>query len=114
VAGSVGADIFVRRVFKLASHVADGGRRDSFYFHENVFTDQKQPDPKVASMAIVCDYPDLFDPTLVAQVGQYPHERVIVDIDVVQYDRVVNLAAGFLDELFYHDLFLLVLSVLHS
>jgi hypothetical protein len=74
---------------------------------------QKQPDPKVAFTVIVDGCPDLFDPPFVAQVGQYPHEGVIVDVDVVEYDRVVDLAR-FLDELVHHRLFLLVLPFLHS
>jgi hypothetical protein len=56
---------------------------------------------------------DLFDPTFVAQIRQYSHQGVIVDVNVVQYDRMVDVA-GFLDELFHQSLFPLVLSVLHS
>jgi hypothetical protein len=74
---------------------------------------QKQPDPEVAFLSIVRGYLDLFDPPFVPQFRQYPHERVIVNIDIVQYDRVVDLAR-FLDKLFHHGLLLLVLPVLHS
>lgn len=74
---------------------------------------QKQPDPKVAFMGVTYTCPDLTDPAFVSQFGQHPHERVVVDVNVVEDDRVVDLA-GFPDELFDHDLFLLVLSVLHS
>jgi hypothetical protein len=52
----------------------------------------------------------LFDPTFVSQVRQYPHKSIIVNIDVVQYDRMVNLAE-FLDEFLYYMLFSLIFSV---
>ncbi len=64
-------------------------------------------------MAIIGDCLDLFDPPFATQVGKYYHESVIVDIDVVQYDRMVDLSR-FLDELFNDGLFLLVLPVLHT
>lgn len=73
---------------------------------------QKQPDPKVSLKAIICTCLNLFDPPFVLQVGQYLHERIIIDIDIVKDDRMVDLAK-FLDELFNSDLFLLVFPVLH-
>lgn len=56
---------------------------------------------------------NLIDPPFVAELEQYSHERIVVDVDTVEDDRMVDLAR-FLDELFYHRLFLLVFSVLHS
>lgn len=64
-------------------------------------------------MAAARTQPDLVDPSFVVELGQYPHKRFVVDVDTVEDDRMVDLAR-FLDELFYHGLFLLVLSVLHS
>jgi len=63
-------------------------------------------------MAIICICLNLFDSPFVLQVGQYLHERIIIDIDIVKNDRMVDLAK-FLDELFNSDLFLLVFPVLH-
>jgi hypothetical protein len=62
----------------------------------------------------VCSYQDLFDPTFVAEIGKYLHESVIVDVNIVENYRVVDLAAGFLDEFFHHDFLFLVLSILHT
>jgi hypothetical protein len=67
----------------------------------------------VAFIVTIWDYLNLFYPPFVPQFGQYPHESVIVHVDVVKYDRVVDLAR-FLDEFFHHDLLLLILPVLHS
>jgi len=64
-------------------------------------------------MECTCTFLDLIDPAFVAELRQYPHERIVVDVDTVEYDRMVDLAR-FLDKLFYHGLFLLVFSVLHS
>lgn len=64
-------------------------------------------------MVIVGGGLELFYPPFVAELGQYPHERVIVDVDIVQYDRVVDLAE-LLDEFFHRDLLPLILPILHS
>jgi hypothetical protein len=64
-------------------------------------------------MAAAGTQPDLVDPSFVVELGQYPHERLVVDVDTVEDCSMVDLAR-FLDEFFYHGLFFLVLSVLHS
>ena len=52
----------------------------------------------------------LFDPSFISQIREYSHESIIVDIDVIQNDRMVNLAK-FLDEFLYGMLFSLIFSV---
>lgn len=67
----------------------------------------------MALMSIICRrLKNLFDLTFVSQIGQYPHERVIIDIDIVKDDRMVYLA-GLFDEFVHDSLLFLVLSVLH-
>ena len=55
----------------------------------------------------------LFDPSFISQIREYSHESIIVDIDVIQNDRMVNLAK-FLDEFLYGMLFSLIFSVQHN
>jgi hypothetical protein len=52
----------------------------------------------------------LFDPSFVSQIREYSHESIIVNIYVIQNDRMVNLAK-FLDEFLYGMLFSLIFSV---
>jgi hypothetical protein len=90
---------------------------DAFYFHENVFRAPKAAtSPKVPFIAIImcsCSSLNLCDPPFFSQIRQYPHKSIIVNIDVIQYDRMVNLVE-FLDEFLYGMLFSLVFSIQHN
>jgi hypothetical protein len=55
----------------------------------------------------------LFDTSFVSQIREYFHKCIIVNVNIVQYNRMVDLAK-FLDEFLYGMLFSLISSVLHN
>jgi hypothetical protein len=73
----------------------------------------KAPGSKSGLHGVIYRRLNLFDPTFVAQIGQYSHERVIVDIDIAKDDRMIYLA-GLFYEFLYQGLLFLILSVLHT
>ena len=60
-----------------------------------------------------CNYANLFDSPLISQIREYSHESIIIDINIVQNERMVNLAK-FLDEFLYCVLFSLIFPVYHN
>jgi hypothetical protein len=61
----------------------------------------------------LCNYANLFDSPFISQIREYSHESIIIDINIVQNERMVNLAK-FLDEFLYCVFFSLIFPVYHD
>jgi hypothetical protein len=87
---------------------------DTPYFHQSNLQSTKsipcESAIHVTVIALLQLHKFLFYPSFISQIREYSHESIIVDIDVIQNDRMVNLAK-FLDEFLYGMLFSLIFSV---
>jgi hypothetical protein len=87
---------------------------DTPYFHQSNHQSIKsipcESAIHVTVIALLQLHKFLFYPSFISQIRENSHESIIVDIDVIQNDRMVNLAK-FLDEFLYRMLFSLIFSV---
>lgn len=75
----------------------------------------KKPATKVAVIMVItfCNCVNLFDSPFISQIREYPHESFIININIVQNERMVN-PAKFLDEFLHRGLFSLIFPVYHN